>query len=111
MMKNPRSLFPRRAKQVSLLLAGLTLSLAGGCVVYPAHPVVYGPPPPPPAEVVSVAPGPGYVWIRGHWVWRHGNYVWIRGHWSPRPTAGSVWIEGHTEYRGGTYVYVDGYWR
>jgi hypothetical protein len=36
-------------------------------------------PPPPRAEVMQVAPGPGYVWISGHWAWRHGWY-WAPGH-------------------------------
>jgi hypothetical protein len=94
-----------------LLAAGLVLSLAGGCVVYPARAVVYGPPPPVRAEVVGVAPGPGYFWVRGHWAWRGGGYVWLGGHWARRPGPGSVWIEGHWESRGGNYVYIDGYWR
>ena len=35
--------------------------------------------------------GPGYyvgrvywVWIPGHWSWRHHHKVWIHGHYAPR---------------------------
>jgi len=35
--------------------------------------------------------GPGYyvgrvywVWIPGHWAWRHHHRVWIHGHYAPR---------------------------
>jgi hypothetical protein len=35
--------------------------------------------------------GPGYwvggvywVWIPGHWAWRHHRRVWIHGHYAPR---------------------------
>ena len=35
--------------------------------------------------------GPGYyvgrvywVWIPGHWRWRHHHRVWIHGHYAPR---------------------------
>jgi hypothetical protein len=35
--------------------------------------------------------GPGYwsgpvyyVWIPGHWGWRHHHHVWIHGHYAPR---------------------------
>ena len=114
MMKNlssvSRSLSQRPTQPLSLLLAaGLALS-AAGCV-YPARTVYYGPPPPPHAEVVGVAPGPGYVWIHGRWAWRGGNYVWVVGHWTARPGYASVWVDGRWENRGGNYVFVDGYWR
>jgi hypothetical protein len=35
-----------------------------------------------PVEVVTVCPGPNFVWIKGHYkvnIW--GNFVWVPGHW------------------------------
>jgi len=90
----------------------LAALLLAGCVEYPRRAVVvYGAPPPVREEVVGVAPGPGYFWVRGHWAWREGRYVWIGGHWSAAPRPGVVWIDGHWDNRGGNYVYVEGYWR
>ena len=28
-------------------------------------------------EAVPVAPGPGYVWVGGHWRWNGVKYVWV----------------------------------
>ncbi|MGI9113705.1 MAG: hypothetical protein DLM52_08050 [Chthoniobacterales bacterium] len=35
--------------------------------------------------------GPGYyvgpryyVWVPGHWTWRHHRHVWVHGHYAPR---------------------------
>ena len=87
------------------------LLLAGG-VEYPRRAVVvYGAPPPVREEVVGVAPGPGYFWVRGHWAWREGRYAWVGGRWAAAPRAGVIWMDGHWENRGGSYVYVEGYWR
>jgi YXWGXW repeat-containing protein len=112
MMKNSPTLSGKPARRLPLLLtAAIMLSMAGGCVVYPGRAYVYGSPPPPRVEVIGMAPGPGYFWVRGHWAWRGGNYVWIGGHWSLRPGPGAAWIDGRWENRGGNYVYVEGYWR
>ncbi len=45
-----------------------------------------------PADVVytrPVAPGDGYVWIDGDWVYGGGGYHWHNGYWG-RPRAGPV---------------------
>lgn len=42
-------------------------------------------PPPPQTEVIVPAPGPQYVWVRGHWRWDGVAWVWIRGHWVLQP--------------------------
>ena len=61
----------------------------------------------------SVAPGPDFFWIGGHWGWRGGRWVWTHGryerhpHWHP----GAGWVEGHWDRRGGGYVWVEGHWR
>ena len=90
-----------------LILLLLLLSVvigAGGCTDYYAGPPAYGP-------GYAVAPGyaypssvtvevgdrpyytrgPGYyvgpsyyVWVPGHWAWRHHHRVWIHGHYGLR---------------------------
>ncbi|NIM11224.1 MAG: BcpO-related WXXGXW repeat protein, partial [Candidatus Aminicenantes bacterium] len=58
------------------------------------------PPPRPRREARPPKPGPNYIWVSGHHVWRHGRWVWVSGHWvKKRP--GMVWVQGHWEKRGG----------
>jgi hypothetical protein len=42
---------------------------------------VYQAPPPPQQEVYGVAPGPGYFWISGVWLWEGNRHVWRPGRW------------------------------
>src|ERR1043166_3668067 len=87
---------------------------AGAAVVTTSVPsaeiVVNEPPPPPVYESVTVAPGAGYVWIPGTWVWE-GRWVWSAGHWTRPPHRHAVWVGPHYEHRGGSYVYFRGTWR
>ncbi|MBI3880922.1 MAG: hypothetical protein HY301_12800 [Verrucomicrobia bacterium] len=97
---------------------------AAPVVVAPAGPQVYatpgateevvvpGAPPPPPTEVevITISPGPEYVWAPGVWVWS-GAWVWERGHWLRPPRAGVVWVPHTYVYRGGAHVWVRGRWR
>jgi len=106
-----------------ILMVG-AVALLSGCV---EHRVVYvqGPPPvvavapspvvsqPPPApvkEVVVAAPGPGYVWVPGHWSW-HGRWVWVRGAWVAVPRRHAVWVPGYWAQRPQGYVWIGGHWR
>jgi outer membrane lipoprotein SlyB len=74
--------------------------------------VVAAPPPTPapPPETVVVAPGPGYVWIGGEWMW-NGSWVWVAGHWAYPPYPHAVWINGYwwKDYHG--WHRSPGYWR
>lgn len=93
-------------------LACATLVLTG-CVVapypyrpYQSHYVVTQPqpavdieyvqlaPPAPYAEVVTVSPGVGYVWITGSWLWSGGRHQWRAGTWSRPPTGYNRWQPG-----------------
>ncbi len=55
--------------------------------------VVAAAPPPAPVETVVVAPGPGYVWVDGEWIW-NGGWVWMAGHWIVPPYPHAVWVRG-----------------
>jgi outer membrane lipoprotein SlyB len=72
--------------------------------------VAQGAPPAPPAETVVVAPGPGYVWVGGEWVW-NGRWVWVGGHWAYPPYQRAVWVNGYwwKDYHG--WHRTPGYWR
>ena len=72
--------------------------LVSACVVAPApyhqpgDPYYEGPyatvaPPPVQAEVIGVAPVPGYFWVGGYWNWVGGRHEWIGGRWEA-PRAG-----------------------
>ena len=64
---------------------------------------------PPPAyryrEVVVASPGPGYIWVHGHYSWR-GQWVWIPGAWVMPPQPGVTWVDG--AYEGQNWV--EGHW-
>jgi len=55
--------------------------------------VVTEAPPLPPVETVVVAPGPGYIWVDGEWVWS-GRWVWVAGYWAWPPYPHAVWVRG-----------------
>ncbi len=92
-----------------------TPTSAGGAaaVVTPAAPaptVVEAPPPPPPTEVIVPAPGPGYVWVGGDWVWNNG-WVWVGGHWVWPPYPGAIWIHGYWGRGPHGWRHESGHWR
>jgi len=72
--------------------------------------VAQGAPPAPLAETMVVAPGPGYVWVGGEWVW-NGGWVWVGGHWAYPPQPHAIWISGYwwRDYHG--WHRAPGYWR
>ena len=67
-------------------------------------------PPPAPVETTVVAPGPGYVWVGGEWVW-NGGWVWMAGHWMVPPYPHAIWIHGGWERGPHGYRRVLGHWR
>jgi outer membrane lipoprotein SlyB len=72
--------------------------------------VAQGAPPAQLAETMVVAPGPGYVWVGGEWVW-NGGWVWVGGHWAYPPQPHAIWISGYwwRDYHG--WHRAPGYWR
>ena len=90
-----------------------TANLAGAA---PAPPpptdsvVVTVAPPPPPMETIYVAPGPGYMWVAGDWVWR-GRWVWVNGRWVLPPYPHAVWVRGVWVSGPTGWRHTSGYWR
>ena len=72
--------------------------------------VVTQPPPPPPSETIVVAPGPGYVWAPGEWVW-NGGWVWVGGHWVLPPRPQAVWVVGYWGHGPHGWHHYPGHWR
>lgn len=72
--------------------------------------VVTEPPPPPRVDAVVVAPGPGYVWIGGNWVW-NGRWVWVAGHWRRPPYPHAVWVPGYWHREPQGWYRHPGHWR
>ena len=75
-----------------------------------AH-TVYIPEPPPPVkhEMRPPKPGPGAVWVSGHWKWDGNSYAWISGHWERHPKG--HWVPGHYAKRRHGWIWVPGHWR
>jgi hypothetical protein len=72
--------------------------------------VVAGQPPPPRVEIINASPGPGYIWIRGHWGWRHERWEWIGGRWEVPAQPGMAWVPGRWVARGNGSVWIEGHY-
>ncbi|MEO6873922.1 MAG: hypothetical protein ABI222_03785 [Opitutaceae bacterium] len=99
----------------ALLLAGLALPARAETHVSlnlqlgaPAPIVVRQAPPPVIIERQYNAPGPGYVWIAGHNVWRHNRWVWVGGTWMRPPQPGVIYVEGRWDGR--SHNWIDSHW-
>jgi hypothetical protein len=73
-------------------------------------PVVVQAPPPPLAQTVVVAPGPGYVWIGGEWIWS-GSWVWRAGYWAYPPYPHAVWVPAYWHRGPHGWNCRPGHWR
>jgi hypothetical protein len=115
---------------IKTVLIAAGLPLFAGCVerqvVYRDRPVyVQQPPPggevvveqpseppaaPPTAEVITPAPDPTFIWIRGYYDYGPQGWIWIGGHWD-RPHPGARWAVGHWERHGRRSVWISAGWR
>jgi hypothetical protein len=82
--------------------------------------------PAPIVEAVPPAPGAGFAWVPGHWVWREGAWFWVRGHYvegavppMPAPVVEAVpvapsrehfWVRGHWGWEGARWNWHPGIW-
>jgi outer membrane lipoprotein SlyB len=87
-----------------------TPSLVGAASAAQTTTIVTESPPPPPVETVVIAPGPGYVWIGGEWVW-NGGWFWIGGHWGMPPYPQAVWVRGNWNRGPHGWHETRGHWR
>jgi len=94
----------------AILVCALGLGACGGTRVRAAVYVPTGPPPPV-AEVVTVTPGPGYVWVPGYHQWNGSAYVWVSGRWEIGPNPRARWVGGHWQHSGRGWYWVPGHWR
>jgi hypothetical protein len=65
-----------------------------------------------PGDVTYVrpaAPGDGYIWIDGDWLWEGGRYTWHEGRWD-RPRPGRVWHGGSWSQGRHGYRWNRGHW-
>src|SRR5277367_4096262 len=95
-----------RIALLSLVCAGAPIaahadSFSIGINVGGPEVIVRSQPPPERIETVPMNPGPGYIWIRGHWAWHHENWEWLNGHWDRVAQPGQEWVPGHWAERGG----------
>jgi WXXGXW repeat (2 copies) len=102
---------PRSVVHNGVRLGRAVALAAGVAACYPVRVHVLGPPPPPLAEVVSSAPGPGYVWVTGYYHWDGAGYVWVPGRWVLPPPGRHAWVPGMWVEDHGRYVWRDGHWR
>jgi hypothetical protein len=65
-----------------------------------------------PADVTyeqGVAPGPGYVWIDGDWVYGGGRYSYQKGHWD-HGRQGHSYAKGSWSHTSHGYHWNRGHW-
>jgi len=74
----------------------------------PAPIIVRQAPPRPVHEVVITSPGPGYVWVQGHYSWTGNQWAWVSGAWVMPPQPGAYWVEGRWD--GPTQSWTEGHW-
>ena len=93
-----------------IVLSGCVVAV---CAPLPLVPVVYVDRAPPAAynEVVTVAPGPGYVWVGGYYGWSGRDYLWNRGYWSLPARGYTHWNPGYWNRHDRGHHWVPGHWR
>lgn len=74
----------------------------------PTGVAVATPPPAAPNEIRPAAPGPDYVWVRGHYELNQGVWSWTNGRWELPPQPGMVWVDSRFEPQ--TQRWTPGYW-
>ena len=104
----------KRAIQGLIGATLVTLATASGmtgCASSPSG-VVYirTAPPPPEMEAIAAAPGDGYVWIAGHYVFRGNVYIWVPGRWERPPHKHARWESGRWEQSSQGWFWVEGRW-
>ncbi len=100
-----------RRSLAPVLVSALLASAACAPPPPPGRVYVVRRPPPARVEAVTVAPGPGYVWVGGHWRWDRQDYAWVPGHWIAPERGHRHWVAGHWARDRRGWYWVDGHWR
>lgn len=65
-----------------------------------------------PRENPPPQPGPGAVWIRGHYAYTGNGYQWESGRWEFPPAGARTYVSPSWQpAANGGYVYVRGHWQ
>ena len=99
-------------KLKAIMAAAVTAFVVAACESYGAAGVMYVQSAPPPVqyEVVSVAPGPGFIWVSGYWEWTGVQYAWVSGRWQRPPSGYTVWVGPRYERVRSGWRYRPGHW-
>jgi WXXGXW repeat (2 copies) len=99
--------------KISIVPAAVLAGLLFSCACGPPPGAIFAPVPPPPprVEVMGVIPGPGYIWIGGHWGWFEGRYTWSAGRWERRPRAEAAGRPGHWRHSSHGWYWKEGRWK
>ena len=65
--------------------------------------------PPPPRHELAPPLRHGWVWVPGHYQWRHGRHVWVGGYWV-RERHGYVHVAPVWVQDGGRWYYRPARW-
>ena len=98
--------------------AALTIALLGALALSACDHTQFfanvnvGPPPPPVFGPVGMAPGAGWMWTDGYYVWGGNAWVWRPGRWARPPHPGYVWRKpSYERHRNGYRVHKGGWVR
>ena len=64
-----------------------------------------------PVYVRHAAPGPGYVYADGDWVWQRNQYIYRQGYYIKSRPNRSYYEAGHWERRKHGWIWISGHWR
>lgn len=92
-------------KIILAIILSVFLFVDFACIVVPPR----TDPPPRKRTYKTRKPGPGYVWIKGHWKWKRGNWHWKNGYWVKKK-SGKTWIPGRWRKKNGKKVWIKGHW-
>ena len=91
----------------SLSAAGLILILSTNCASKTIY-ILKSPPAEKVKVIVTPAPWPNAVWVKGYWSWRGARYFWLDGCWK-KPRRGYVWVQGHWANRPRGWIWAAGH--
>lgn len=74
----------------------------------PAPVIVHRAPPVRRVEVRTVAPGPGYVWVAGHYTRAGNRWIWMSGMWVVPPRPDAYWVDA--AWNPGSHQWIEAHW-